>query len=185
MIARINHRHEQIANWLVANPDKTLTDCAAYFGYTPAWICTIVHSDLFQALYKRKCEELGQLAVHTVAARLTGLSVLSLEAAARRIESGQASERFISETMRSTLTGMGYGAPIPAASQHLHLHVSAEDLQRARELAASLANGATVSKVVTVEAKEALGEAQVEGSLSETASACTVDDGAVAAEVGG
>ena len=135
-VARLNHRHRQIVNWLVLNPDKTLGDCARFFGYTQAWLSTLIHSDTFQAEYRQRCREVGAAAVHTINAKLAGTAAATLDAVKERIEQGVASERLLGDTMKTTLQALGYtggqAASGPELHQHQHLHVDAETLQRAR-----------------------------------------------------
>lgn len=53
----LNHRHEGIAHWLMANPDKNMGDCARALGYTQAWLSQVIHTDAFQAYYQRLLED--------------------------------------------------------------------------------------------------------------------------------
>jgi hypothetical protein len=138
-IAAINHRQEQIINWLIANPHRQLGDCAAYFGYSQPWLSIIVHSDLFQAAYKERCKELGAEVVHTVRNKLTGLAALSLDKTMEKLEAG-ASERFLGETTKNVLQALGYapagGNGNGGEQKHLHIHVDGATLTAARERAA-------------------------------------------------
>lgn len=148
--ARLNHRHEQIVNWLVANPDQTLGMCAQHFGYTQPWLSMIVHCDAFQARYAERCAETGSYVVHTAKNRLTNLAVRVMERAEQVIDGGGASERFLGETMKTTLSALGYtgngGDQSPGSQQHLHVHVDAETLIAAREKALNGKMGQTVAK---------------------------------------
>lgn len=148
-LERLNHRHDQIILWLLSYPDRTLGDCAAWFGYTQPWLSRIIHTDMFQAAYRRKAEELGQAVVHDVKSKLTNLAAVSLDKATERIEAGIASERFLGDTMKNALTALGYGAPVVQndnRSQQVHLHVNAEQLMEARERAALARAGTTQMK---------------------------------------
>ncbi len=150
-IDRLNHRHEQIINWLIANPDKKLGECAAFFKYTPAWVSQVVHSDVFQARYQQRCEEVGMVATHTLGAKMNNLAAVTIDKITERITSGVASERLMCDTLNSTLKSLGYGAEPPAADptkhEHVHLHVQAEDIRAAREKAALAHTGMTELKV--------------------------------------
>lgn len=53
-IASVSHTHEAIANWLIANPHRSLRECADAFGYTQSWISVIIHSDAFRARLREK-----------------------------------------------------------------------------------------------------------------------------------
>lgn len=135
-------------NWLLAHPDRTLADCAEYFGYTPQWVRRLVNTDLFQAVYRARAEAAGVAAVHAVKDKLVYLAGVTLDEAARRIESGQASERFLGETLRTTLASLGYasqGAQM-AQQQNVHLHIDPQVVVEARERALEMKAGRTGAK---------------------------------------
>lgn len=149
-IGRLNHRHEQIVNWLVCNPDKRLAECAAHFNFTQAWLSQVIHSDVFQARYQERCREVGVVAMHSIANKLNTVAALTLEAAENRLRAGNVTEKFIGETMSTTLKMLGYGATEEVAKggdTHNHLHVHADDLQSARQLAENAFAGQSQKKV--------------------------------------
>jgi hypothetical protein len=135
----LNHRHEQIVNWLVCNPDRSLGECAAFFGYTRPWITSIVHSDMFQMVYQARCREVGVVAVHGMVERLTTVAGMALDETERRLKEGQVSERGLGEVLNMALKATGYLREEKPAEkhQHLHLFVDATSLREARERAAS------------------------------------------------
>lgn len=149
-IQRVNHRHDAIILWMLTYPDRTLGDCAAYFGYTQPWLSRIIHSDMFQAAYRAKAEELGQGTIHTLKDKLTNLAAVTLEKVTERVESGMASERMLGDTMKTTLAALGYGAAptanVDARSQNVHVHLDAEKIVEARERAAAARAGSTSLK---------------------------------------
>lgn len=53
-IQSISHMHDQIMNWLIANPEKLLRDCARHFNITQAWLSIVIHSDVFQAKFRER-----------------------------------------------------------------------------------------------------------------------------------
>ncbi len=146
-LQQISHRHEAIMNWLIANPDKSLGECAAFFRYTQAWITQVVHSDMFQAQYRQRCDELGQLVVHTMGSKLTGAMALALDETAKRLASGVASEKFVSDSTRNLGALAGFvGKPAdPVRHEHVHLHVDADALTRAKERAANYFRGTALT----------------------------------------
>jgi hypothetical protein len=150
-LERLNHRHDAIILWLLTYPDRTLGDCAEYFGYTQAWLSRIIHTDMFQAAYKQKAQELCAAPIHELKSKMIFLAATALDKATERIEGGLASERFLSDTMKASLTSLGYGAPVVQndnRSQQVHVHVSAEQLAEARERAATIRTGTTQAKIV-------------------------------------
>ena len=139
-LTKTNHRHEGIAEWLVANPDKTLTECAKEFNYTQAWLSRIVHSDLFQAYYRMVCDERKEIAVHTISSKMNYAANLALDQTIAILEDTETrpSERFIIETGGGLLEKLGYGGKAELhVHQHeeKHVHLTEEQLTVARDRA--------------------------------------------------
>src|SRR3990172_5208103 len=150
-VARLNHRHEQIVNWLILNPERSLGECAAAFGYTPAWLSQIVHSDMFQARYRAACYEVGELAVHSIHNKLSGLTSAAIEASLAKIETGVATERFLGDTLRTSLQSLGYSGGPPSNGNGsvptININIQAQALAAARERVAIARSGTTITKI--------------------------------------
>lgn len=148
-VRSMNHRHEAILTWLLLNPHRTLEECARELGYTRSWLSLVIHSDMFQAVYRAECERRNEVAVHTITAKLSQLTVRAIEKAHERIEAGTASERFLAETQKNSLAALGFGSRPSAgeAQKHLHVHVDAQTLMAARERAATFHRGASRADV--------------------------------------
>ena len=133
----LNHRHEAIALWLIANPDKQQNDCAREFGYTVPWLSRIINSDLFQALYTDMCKERKEVAVHTLGNKIIHAASLGLDKTIEKLEGPEAvTERFVMETTNSLLDRLGFtGKADGGEEKHLHLHLTAGDLKAAGERA--------------------------------------------------
>lgn len=140
-IQKMSYTHEAIAEFLVSNPMASQGECARFFGYSEAWLSQIIHSDAFQAFYRRLAEERGAIACHTIADKITGLAAVALDKATEKLEMGSASERFLTDTTEIALKALGYlngssGPSNDSPQQHMHVHVDAEMLVKAREDAA-------------------------------------------------
>jgi hypothetical protein len=144
-IAQLNHRHQQLINWLILNPDKTLTQCARELKYTQASLSRIIHSDMFQEMYRARAEEAGALASHTIVDKLKGVAALALERAQDILVQPEPSERFVGDTLRTTLGALGYGPSNGTHEEkHVHLHLTPQDLEAARARVAQKAIEARV-----------------------------------------
>ena len=56
-ITKIRYTHDAMIDLIVANPRITQNQIAAQFGYTPAWISTVMATDLFrERLAERRME---------------------------------------------------------------------------------------------------------------------------------
>ena len=59
----MSHKHEDILNFMLANPLLKMSEIAAHFGVTFPWLSTIVHSHAFQDQMKRRQDQLFECAV--------------------------------------------------------------------------------------------------------------------------
>lgn len=133
-IKKLKSRHQSIARWLLANPDKTYKDCAAFFKLHPQTISIVVNSDTFQAMMKDLERQAGISSVHTIGNKLHALTSDLLDKA-REMVAATPSERFVGDMLDRTLDALGYSAgPAPKQEQHMHLHVDSQVLQEARQL---------------------------------------------------
>jgi hypothetical protein len=144
-LQRLNYRHEAILQWLVTNPNRTLGDCALFFGFTQAWLSQIIHSDLFQARYREEMAALGEDVYQNVGSKLKAIAALALDKQIAILERGKPSERFLIDAGSLALKSLGYLNSDVQQHQHLHLHanVDAELLRNARDKATQQANSVT------------------------------------------
>jgi hypothetical protein len=134
-LQNISHTHDQIMNWLIANPEKKLAECAAHFGYTQAWLSQIIHSDIFQAALKeRQGVVFGRIAASTEE-RLAGLAFLATEKLTDALEK-TGDNGFILDSFDKIMHRAGY-APgkniVQSAQQVNNFYVTREDLDKARK----------------------------------------------------
>ena len=152
-IQNISHRHEQIINWLICNPDRSLGDCAKHFSYTQPWLSQIIHSDAFRVAYLRRCREVGVEAVHTTAARLGRIADTALELIEEKLALRQVSERFLGETTKTTLAALGYLTPnggpgvVNNTQNNIAVVVDGEYLKEVRERVLRRQAGTTPAKL--------------------------------------
>jgi hypothetical protein len=112
-VIRLSHRHEAILNWLIANPEQKLEDCAREFGVTQPWLSSLIHCDLFQsALREKQAYVFGEISI-TVKDRITHLAHESLRRLTERIESGSVSNDQLIDSAELAVKSMGFGAPKP------------------------------------------------------------------------
>lgn len=135
---RLNHRHEGILRWLLANPDKQLQDCCAELGYTQAWLSTIIHSHAFQAeLRARQLQLYGEVALE-IKDKLTGAAHLALDKIIEHLP--VASPQFALDAAKETLKNLGYSAPRNGHGTNININtgpqynVSPDELARARAI---------------------------------------------------
>jgi hypothetical protein len=86
-IDRISYTHDAVIDFIIANPQASQGHIASTFGYTQAWMSTIINSDAFQArLRSRRGEVVDPALVATINDRFRGVLARSLERLAEKLE---------------------------------------------------------------------------------------------------
>lgn len=57
-LKRVSYTHKAMVDLILENPGMDQNQIAAYFGYTPGWISSILASDAFQAQMAARREEI-------------------------------------------------------------------------------------------------------------------------------
>jgi len=92
-IAKLNYTHQALVDLIIAQPGLTQRQYAAHFGYTEAWISTIIASDAFQVqLAARRDEIVDPILRASAEERYRGLALQSLAVLQRKLESPQVSD---------------------------------------------------------------------------------------------
>lgn len=146
-IARLSHKHEQLLNWLVLNPDRSLRECADTFGFSQSWLSQVIHSDLFQHALKEKQLAIGVRVADSIPQKLRRAADLALEKLTVKLEDTEDPE-YILDATDKILHRMGYapqsarnpagGPGLGAPAQQNNFFISSGDLQEARALMQSV-----------------------------------------------
>lgn len=148
---RIRYTHEAMADMLVANPAISQNELATYFGYTPAWISTIVRSDAFQALLaRRRAEFVDPDLLLTIRERHQALAHQSLKVLQEKLNK-PASEvddmlALKAAELSSKALGMGQQGAVVVTSE--------ERLKALAHRLVALQGGTPAGDVVDVQARE-------------------------------
>lgn len=139
-LQKLNHRHDQIAEWLVINGDKTQGDCARHFKYTEAWMSQLIHSDMFQALYIELCNDRKIAAVHTVRNKMSHVASLALDKIIAGLKSDAVGGPDPMEAAELMLDRLGFSPKSSAVNAQAaggdinnNYYLTSEDLQRSRD----------------------------------------------------
>lgn len=160
-LARLSHRHEQLLNWLVLNPDRSLRECADQFQISQSWLSQVIHSDLFQHALKEKQLAIGLRVAESIPAKLRRVADIAVEKLTEKLEQTEDAD-FILDATDKILHRMGYapqsarnpaGAPgMGAPAQQNNFFISSGDLQEARALMQGIAApGPILSGTLTLE----------------------------------
>lgn len=145
-LQELSHRHEGLMNALLANPHMTIKELAAVVNYTPTYVSMLVNSDMFQAELKKRSKEVGLVLGVSVVEKERAAYSMVLEDTMQRIESGKATERFITDTLKSLAPSTRPAvSPLHFAPQ-VNISVSAERIEALREKAAAVKQGSTSLK---------------------------------------
>jgi hypothetical protein len=107
-VAKLNHTHERILDWLVQNPEKSMRECADAFGYTQAWLSTVVHSDAFQVQLSKLNGDIHSRVAADIPARMAAITDIVLDKLANIVAETEDKD-FLLETGDKILARMGYG----------------------------------------------------------------------------
>lgn len=109
-IQRVSHRHDRIIDWLIANPERPLRECAEQVGVTQAWLSCIIHSDAFQAEYHARRDSVVHPELRSLSEKLTELAHHSIEQLHKRVASGAVDDpKVLMDVADKTLGKLGYG----------------------------------------------------------------------------
>lgn len=137
-IQKLNNTHEAILDWLLLNPEKSLRECADHFGYTQAWLSTVINSDAFRVQYSKLRGDVHARVCADVPTRMTRISEIALDKLAEMVEKSEDAD-FILETSDKILNRMGYGpkavvkSTVNNTQNNTTFLVSADDLALARQ----------------------------------------------------
>jgi len=86
-IQKVSYTHDAMIDMLVANPGISQGELAAHFGYTPAWISTIMSSDAFKEKLEARREEMVDPIIRvTMEDRFKAVVMKSLEVLQEKLE---------------------------------------------------------------------------------------------------
>ena len=130
--------HVLMAEWIIQNPGGTYREMGAYFGYSPAWCCTVVNSDMFKAHLGGRMKDIQATVTQDVPERLRGLAHLAMDRMEETLQKTGDSEVIV-DSFDKIMHRYGYapnakgGAGAPAIGQQNNVFfLNQEDFQRAR-----------------------------------------------------
>lgn len=137
-IQRLRPTHDAIMDFMLMNPGATLAEMGHHFGYTPAWLSTVINSDLFQARLSERRAEIEEIIHNDIPAQMRGIVGMGLEKIAAHMERSQ-DMQYVTTTTDKLLHRLGYapksGVVVQSQgpTQNNFFLASPEDLAKARE----------------------------------------------------
>lgn len=138
-LGRLSITHEAVMDWLLVNPGKgQMRLCAEYFGFTRAWLSSMVHSDAFQAKLRDKQEEHQKTNIIPLRDQINGVAQRAVERLGEKVEVIE-DPRVLMDVADKMLHRLGYAPKVdmnPAQVNNTQINqyaVSPELLATARE----------------------------------------------------
>jgi hypothetical protein len=134
--------YESVIDWMILNPEKTLTDAAEAFDVTTTWIYTLVNSDVFKERLAERREAHSNAISLGVIEKAGALADMALDAALEKfVEQKNSGEMPLSTAVNTAekafeLVGIGGKAKAPVGNptfiQNNFVPADQAALQRAR-----------------------------------------------------
>ena len=106
-LSNIRLRHQAIADWLIANPDRSQGECAAAFGITQAWLSVVVNSDIFREYLQSRLNEVSTPVMYSLREKLMGVAHRAVEKLGNCVDNSQDPE-YILAAADKALHRLGY-----------------------------------------------------------------------------
>ena len=117
------YSHEDMIDFIIANPQVTQGQLAARYGYSQAWICQVMQSDAWQSMAaKRRAEIVDPVLLSTVNERFHAMTVRSIERLMEKLDAPMVSDAVVLKAVELGAKAMGIGgnaAPAPPPQDHL------------------------------------------------------------------
>lgn len=104
-------KHHAIMDHLIANPSAKYGDVAAIFGVTPAWLSTVINSDLFQTQLCERRRLMDQALTANISDRLGRLAEKSLSELEDAIDDEEVSINTKLDVAKTALSALGFLGP--------------------------------------------------------------------------
>lgn len=133
----LSHFHEALADYLLVKPEATYREMGAYFTYSPAWLCTVVKSDMFQSYFATRRAQVSALVNGSIPAKLELAGHLVVERLIEVIPMMEDSKQIV-DTFDTVMHRLGYApaskAPVGVVPQNVqnNFYLSKDDLKEVK-----------------------------------------------------
>lgn len=135
---KIRYSHDALVDLIIAHPEATQNWLADQFGYTPAWVSTIITSDAFQSrLSERRKEIIDPSLIASVEHKFKAMcersATVIMEKLNRKAE--EIPDQLALQALQIASKAAGFGArdtvpPVSPVAVHVHLEGLAGNLTR-------------------------------------------------------
>lgn len=176
-VKHIRAWHEELVEFMIANPRAGLKETSLYFNVSMAWISTITHTDAFRELWnKRRGEHFDNVSMG-VSSRVTALAEVTVNALTEKIEKEIKADTITIDTLKevseTALKALGFGGKGNSAVIHNNfgdttqnnVFIDKETLAKAREARRKLQLEAKEEKIIEHNAFSHLLTNEIEGAM--------------------
>lgn len=115
-IAKIRYSHEDMIDFIIANPNTSQGALAARYGYTQSWVSLVMSSDAWKsAMAKRREELVDPTLTLTLNERFGALTELSLRRLTEKLEAPQVADQTVLRAVELGARALGIGGNAPPA----------------------------------------------------------------------
>jgi len=107
-IKRLTPRHYALMDHILAHPTTSFADIARHFGVTQAWLSTVYHSDLFQAVLNQRRTHLSEIHDNSVVAKLRNIADKSLDKITSALDDEETPLSHTIEITKLSLKALGH-----------------------------------------------------------------------------
>ncbi len=151
-IAKLRYSHQDMIDYIIANPQVSQGALAARYGYSQSWISNVMASDAWKSQFAaRRAEVVDPVLGLSMNERFEAMATRSLERLMEKLDQPQVSDNVVLKAVELGAKAMGIGgnAP-PAAPSGDHLAVLASRLLELQSKVRALPQGATYESVEIV-----------------------------------
>jgi hypothetical protein len=127
---RLRPWHEEMIDYMLANPRATQGEIAKYYGKTESWVSLVINSDMFKSAYKQRRAEVRERVDEEISDRLGSIAVKSLKVLEEKLDNtAKLSVKDTAQIADTTLTRLGYGVAkeqVPVNGQPVTVNVNVE-----------------------------------------------------------
>lgn len=144
-IDKINYSHQDMIDFIIANPGISQGDLAKRYGYSQGWVCNVMASDAWQTMMAaRRAELVDPVLAATVEERFRGITMKSLQRLDAMLDAPIVPAAVVLKAVELGAKAMGVGgnaAPPPTPTDHL-----AQLANRLIDLQANVRKGVTYAE---------------------------------------
>lgn len=157
-LGKISYTHQDMIDYIIANPGCSGADLAGRYGYSESWISNIRSSDAWKAAYaKRRAEVLDPGLVLSIQERMESLTVRAHEVLMEKLDKPNVADNTVLKAFelgaRGVNAGNQNGIPLDAADHLARLASRLVSLQKDVRTGVVYENEVTEASVVSQDAQ--------------------------------